>query len=473
MARCPRCNVEYQSGERFCMHCGSTLVGAEEGRLLLAPADLAALAGSSEYSPLSPLAPHYAGPVRDCEVALAPPLKDAVLSPTRAFYLMELSRDTFAQEVLLVRDAARYHWSEGDSGARIRDVAAARDFLAEVRDRLASSVSGREAWPLITVTKTSLQVLTGVAVLCRNLSRVGKAASFVTLSHLEAFLGRQVSAGEIAELAGEGLVKTLGDDDPVIMIEARGEDLYLLLNDYERYFIIQVLTSGALDYPSLGIVVRDGTACLVTNPSGGADIVVRGLDPEAIASLVNWAWTAGTSASGASSPPVERKVVVPSQPAAQPTAAHERQTPKTEAEQVQPAAPDLPPPVSRSSISAKVVIIAAIALFVLVIAAAGVGYWYYTSRTAPSGTAGGIPPKAGPAAPAKVSAPQAPPPAATQVSPGRTGGQPRQEQPKRQVRPVQPPPPQRGQGSWVDRTLGPAPAGPVRQPSVDPRDIGQ
>jgi hypothetical protein len=471
MARCPRCNVEYQAEERFCMHCGSTLVGAEEGRLFFTPGDLAALAGSSDYSPLSPLAPHYAGPVSDCQVALAPPLKDAVFSPARAFYLMELSRDTFAQEVLLVRDGARYHWSERDSGVSIREVAAARDFLAEVRDRLASSVSGREAWPLITVTKTSLQVLTGVAVLCRNLSRVGKAASFVTLSHLEAFLGRQVSAGEIAGLAGEGLVKTMGDDDPVIMIEARGEELYLLLNEYERYFIIQVLTSGALDYPSLGVVVRDGTVCLVTNPSGGADIVVRGLDPEAIASLVNWAWTAGTSASGASSPPVEPKVVVPSQPAAQPTAAYEPQTPETEAEQGHPAAPELPPPVSRSSISAKVVIIAAIALFVLIIAAAGAGYWYYISRTAPSGTAGGVPPKTAPAAPAKVSAPQTPPPA-TQVSPGRTGGQPRQEQPKRQVRPVQPPP-QKSQGSWVDRTLGPAPAGPVRQPSVDPRDIGQ
>jgi hypothetical protein len=472
MARCPRCNVEYQREERFCMHCGSTLVGTEEGHLFLAPADLAALAGSNEYSPLSPLAPHYAGPVRDCGVSLAPPLKDAVLSPTRAFYLMEISRDAFAQEVLLVRDGARYHWSEGDSGASIREVAAPRDFLDEVRGRLVPSVSGRDAWPLITVTKTSLQVLTGVAVLCRDLSRLGKAASFVTLSHLEAFLGRQVPAGQIAELTGEGLVKTLGDDDPVIVLEARGEELYLLLNEYERYFIIQVLTSGALDYPSLGIAVRDRTACLITNPSGGADIVVRGLDPDAITSLVNWAWTAGTSASGVSSPPVGPKVVVPGQPATQATATYERQTLKAEVEQGHPVAPDLPPPVSRSSISAKVVIIAAIALFVLIIAAAGAGYWYYINRTAPSDAAGSVPPKTEPAVPARVSAPQAPAPAAAQVSPGRTGGQPRQEQPKRQVRPAQPPP-QKSQGSWVDRTLGPAPAGPVRQPSVDPRDMGR
>jgi hypothetical protein len=463
------------------MFCGKPLADApKDGRISLTQNDLAALAGSADYSPLSPLAPYYAGAVTSCPVTLDAAVSRAVFSPKRAFYFIELTRDAFLQDVLLVSDGARYRWSERDSAVTISREESPRDFIGWTRQTLAASVTSEKELPLLLIRKESLKTLTAIAVLCRELSRVDKAASFITLSHLKSFLdGKEVSSEEIAYLAGNGFIRMMDDADPLIFLEEKGEALYLLLNEYDRYFIIQILTDGVQDYPSFGLAVRQGSACLVTNPGGGADLVIRCTDPEAIGSLINWAWTVHPLPEApvpAAPAPEVHEVSVSSSATTQ-----NRQQPPIREKTPQRNPASNPSP--GSSRKVLILVIAAVVFVLGIITVAG-GYLYWRSRTAAPGTAEKAPvrktvpaatPAVAPAAPTNA----APPPAAKPVkktSPAEKGTAvkpPPQKQQPPQGRAGQQQTPQKSSGSWLDKTLGTAPGGPVTPPSTDPRDMGR
>ncbi len=483
MAHCPQCKAEYRDGDRFCMFCGKPLADApKDGRIYLTQNDLAALAGSTDYSSLSPLAPYYAGPVTSCPVTLDAAVSKAVLSPKRAFYFIEFTRDAFLQDVLLVSDGSCYRWTERDSAVTISREASPRDFIGWTRQTLTASVTSEKELRLLSIRKKSLKTLAAVAVLCRELSRVDKAASFVTLSHLKSFLdGKEVSSEEIDYLAGNGFIRIMDDADPLIFLEEKGEELYLLLNEYDRYFIIQVLTGGAPDYPSFGLAARQGSACLITNPGGDADLVIRCADPEAIRSLINWAWTVHPlieTPLPAAPPRDVRNVSVP--PSA--TTQNRQQPPiRKKTPQRNPVSDPSP----RSSRKVLILVIAAVAVVLAIITVAG-GYWYWKSRTAaPATTADTAAEKAPvrmavPETPAAV--PAAPTPAVPAVKPvkkaapaerGTVVKPPPQKQQPPQGRAGQQQTPKKSSGSWLDKTLGTSPGGPVTPPSTDPRDMGR
>lgn len=486
MAQCPQCKAEYQDGDRFCMFCGKPLADApKDGRIVLTQNDLAALAGSADYSPLSPLAPYYAGAVASCPVTLDTAVGRAVLSPRRAFYFIELTRDAVLQDVLLAGDGSWYRWSERDSAVTISREGSPRDFIGWTIQTLAASVTTVKEPPLLSIRKDSLKTLAAIAVLCRELSRVDKAASFITLSHLKSFLdGKEASSEEIDYLAANGFIRIMDDADPLIFLEEKGEELYLLLNEYDRYFIIQVLTSGVSDYPSFGLAVRQGSACLITNPGGAADLVIRRADAEAIGSLINWAWTVHPlieAPAHAAAPPREVRNV----PVSPSGATQNRQQPpiweKT------PQRNPVSDPSPRSLRKGLILVIAAVAFALVMITVAG-GYWYWKSRAAaPNTTAETATEKA----PARKAAPQTPaavPAPPTQTTPPPAAKPVRKAPPAERTTAVKPPPqkqqppqgrtsqqqtPQKGSGSWLDRTLGTAPGGPVTPPSTDPRDMGR
>lgn len=295
MAQCPGCKAEYLSGDRFCMFCGASLEEtAQDGGISLTGNDLAALAGSFDYSPLSPLAPHYVGPAKASPVTLDASAKRAILSPKRAFYFLELARDTFSQDVLLVGEGTYHRWSEGESGVTITKENSPRDFIAWTQEKLTGLITTAGELPLTSIRKRSLRSLTAVAILCGQLTGVDPAASFVTLSDLEFFLdGKEELSPEIEHLVRNGFLRTVGDDDPLIFLEEKGEKLHLLLNEYDRYFVIQVLTNSVPDYPCLALAARKGSLCLITSPEGSPDIFFRGMDRDGTSSLINWAWTTG------------------------------------------------------------------------------------------------------------------------------------------------------------------------------------
>jgi len=488
MAQCPQCKAEYRDGDRFCMFCGKPLADApKDGRISLTQNDLAALAGSAAYSSLSPLAPNYAGAVTPCPVTLDAAVSKAVLSPKRAFYFIQLTRDAFLQDVLLVSDGSCYRWSERDSAVTISREVSPRDFIGWTRQTLTASVTSEKELPLLSIRKESLKTLAGIAVLCRELSRVDKAASFITRSHLTSFLdGKEVSSEEIDYLAGNGFIRIMDDADPLILLEEKGEELYLLLNEYERYFIVQVLTDGAPDYPSFGLAVRQGSAFLITNPGTGADLVIRCADPEGIGSLINWAWTvhplieAPVPAAAPATPPREvHNVSVPQSGTAQ----NRQQPPMREKTPQRNPVSDPSPGSSRKVL---ILVIAAVVFILGVITVAG-GYWYWKSRAAAPGTTADTATekapvrKTVPETPAAVSASPthaAPPPAVKPVKKaapaerGTVAKPPPQKQPP-QGRASQQQTPQKSSGSWLDKTLGTAPGGPVTPPSTDPRDMGR
>jgi hypothetical protein len=293
--QCPKCNAVYENTDSFCMSCGTALQKrTENGRILLTRDDLAAMAGSNTYTQLSPLAAYYQETVEKTKTPVMEPLLlDAILSPERAFFLIEFTRDSFRQDVLLLRNSSYYRWEENASGVSISKETNPRDFIKRVTALLAQCIVKQDTSSK-SIKKELLKTLAAVAVLCRELSAIDEAASFITMSHLESFIGSgEGLPAEIAELSQQGFIRCIGDPEPLIMLEKKGEALFLLLNEYERYFIVQVLTDVMSDYLSLNFAAREGTLCLITNPRGSDDLVTRGIDSEGIAPLINWAWTAG------------------------------------------------------------------------------------------------------------------------------------------------------------------------------------
>jgi hypothetical protein len=280
------------------MSCGTALQKRpEDGRVLLKQDDLAGIAGSHPYTPLSPLAPYYQGPVKMKMATLEPSALNAVLRPDRAFFLIELTRDSFRQDVLLIRDSSCYRWEEAASGVSLSKETSPRGFIGRTT-KLLAGYSSKGNTSLMSIKTKSLKTLAAVVVLCRNLSTIHRAASFITISHLESFIGTgEGLPGEIKDLSQQGFIRCIGAEEPLIVLDKKGDELFLLLNEYERYFIIQILTDGIPDYPSLNFAARKGSLYLLTNPKGSDCLVIRRVDSEGISSLINWAWTTSVSVS--------------------------------------------------------------------------------------------------------------------------------------------------------------------------------
>lgn len=297
MMQCPKCKAVCESDDSFCMSCGTALEKRPDRRQIrLTENDLAGIAGSQPYTPLSPLAPYYQGPVK-MKRAIEPSALNAILSPDRAFFLIELTRGSFRQDVLLIRDSSCYRWEEEASGVSLSKETGPRGFLGRAT-KLLAGYSSKGNSSLMSIKTKSLKTLAAVVVLCRNLSTIHRAASFITLSHLESFIGTgEGLPAEIKDLSQRGFIRCIGVEEPLIVLDKKGEELFLLLNEYERYFILQVLTDGISDYPSLHFAVRKGSLYLLTNPKGSDCLVIRRVDPEGIGSLINWAWTTSVSVS--------------------------------------------------------------------------------------------------------------------------------------------------------------------------------
>jgi hypothetical protein len=291
---CPKCNADYLKGDNFCISCGNDLRHTEEnipGKILLKEDALAGIAGSHPYTALSPLAGFYQGPAEMKPVTMEPSILNAILQPERAFYVIELTGNSFQQEVLLVKESSFHLWKEKDSAASISREAGPREFIERTKTLLAQCISNNNT-SLISIKQKSLRTLAAVAALCKALSGINEAASFVTISHLESFVGGgEGLPAEIKELSRQGFIRCIGAEEPLIVLEQKGGNLLSLLNEYDRFFILQILTEGVPDYPSLHLAAWKGSLCLITKPKGSDDLVIRALDAEGMKSLIDWAWT--------------------------------------------------------------------------------------------------------------------------------------------------------------------------------------
>jgi len=290
---CPDCGKAVPQGSRFCPSCGGNLKKtAGNSHILLKRDELAAIAGSYPYNALSPLAAYHQGAVEKRQGALEPsPVLNALLSPSRAFFLIELTSNSFRQDVLLARDSAYYRWEENDSGVSVSKEASPRVFIERITALLGQYIA-KDNTSLMSITKQSLKTLAAANVLCSELTDVDPAASFITTSHLESFLGgKDGLPAAINELSRKGFVRLIGNADPLIVLEPKGQELFLLLNAYDRYLIIQVLVEGVPGYPSINFASRMGSLYLIANDRESGDLVVRGMDREGMRSLIHWSWT--------------------------------------------------------------------------------------------------------------------------------------------------------------------------------------
>ncbi len=211
--------------------------------------------------------------------------------------------------------------------------------------------------------------------------------------------------------------------------------------------------------------------------------MIRRADPEAIGSLINWAWTVHPliETPVPAAPPREVRNVSMSPSA---TTQNRQQPPIREKTPQRNPVSDPSPGSSRKVL---ILVIAAVAFVLVIITVAG-GYWYWKSQTAAPGTTAdtatekapvrkAIPetPTAVPAAPTPGATPPAvkPPKKAATAERGTVVKPPPQKQQPPQGRAGQQQTPQKSSGSWLDKTLGTAPGGPVTPPSTDPRDMGR
>ena len=305
---CPTCGARLETDDVFCANCGSKVevtqtkeipvtaksTDVEEAETALTRQLIKEIASSFECSYLSPLSSLYHGGKKE-KVGKSPineALLQVILEPEKAFYLTGMTREKSYQKVLLINDGTYYRWIDEDGRVVITREESPWKFLESICTDVTQNVT--EAEPSLVVLKQKqVEILKGIDALCQALTEMKVVPAFTTLTQLKSFLGSgEEITGQVRELSQQHFIKLIGYDNPVITIEARGQEIVRALVDYDVYYTIQVLTEGVDEYPSFHLLARGSRLYMLTNPENGEDIVVRTLDASGLRSLINWAWLA-------------------------------------------------------------------------------------------------------------------------------------------------------------------------------------
>ncbi len=305
---CPVCGAQLKADDKFCPNCGSKVgvsaskeaqvaarpAGAEEAGTVLTREFIQQIADSFECNYLSPLSSlcHGKKKERVGESPIDEALLQVILKPEKAFYLTAMTREKSSQKGLLIKNGACYRWVDEDGRVVITREESSRKFLDSIRNDVTRNITEAES-SLLMLKREQLDILKGVYSLCHALTEMKVVPAFTNMDQLKSLLGSSEEIIEqVRELSRQGLIRLIGYDNPIITIEARGEEIAGALVDYDVYYTIQVLTEGVDAYPSFHLLARGSRLYMVTNPNNGEDIIFRTLDASGFRSLIDWAWLA-------------------------------------------------------------------------------------------------------------------------------------------------------------------------------------
>ncbi|MHB8137327.1 MAG: hypothetical protein ACYDGO_02945 [Smithellaceae bacterium] len=256
------------------------------------------IAAAYEYNSLSPLfALHMTQQNgKKANTPLKAKLLNAILKPSKAFYLTAIRGDSIYQKILLVGDSICCRWEDQDGSVIVAQEKTARNFIKDIIGDISATISDSQK-SIIVFTRGQIVALKGIYSLCQAISQMKVKPIFTTYDHLKSFLnaGDEIK-GQLDDLAAKGMVKLTGTDNSIITLELRGEEVYRVLEDYDAFYTMQVLTEGRDDFSSLYLIAEGGRLHMMSNPGNGDEIIMRGIDTAGLRSLLNWSWTSAASA---------------------------------------------------------------------------------------------------------------------------------------------------------------------------------
>lgn len=298
--KCPRCQAHTAPDDIFCPQCGVKLAQGMQAVAAASPAVLThnmirRMAAEHEYNRLSPLSALTGIFSKEDGngIDLDSGILSAVLQPEKAFYLTVRRGSGVYQEILLTRNSACYRWTDRDSKIVIESEASPRSFIEHIYSVIAREITTNSGMDVI-LSREEIPVLKAVASLCGILSLIKVRGDFTTSGLLQQMLKSGSSLQEhLKELSKKGLVRLAGTDDLLIRLTDNGRAMVGVLEDYDAFYMLQVLTEGRDEFASVYLVLNNGGLYLLSNPLNGDEVVVRTLDGERLRSILNWMWVAG------------------------------------------------------------------------------------------------------------------------------------------------------------------------------------
>lgn len=310
---CPTCGAPSQPDDAFCANCGKKLMEEKvEGTAVTAKAEveekvaaepkevvfthelLREIAATYEYNTLSPLfalhVTHKSG--KRLDIPIKDKLFDAILNPSKAFYLTVATGGIVYQKILLVKDSICCRWVDYNGKVIVTEEKSARAFLNYIYGEISPAIQFSEKL-VLALNRGQIVILKGIYSLCQAIARVKVSPVFTTYDRLRTFLKADDKIKkQLEDLAAKGMVKLIGVDNPIITLQDRGEEIYRALEAYKAFYTMQVLTEGREEFPSLHLVSEGGRLYMMSNPGNGEEVIIRTLDASGLRSLLNWLWIA-------------------------------------------------------------------------------------------------------------------------------------------------------------------------------------
>ena len=323
---CPACGTLMAPGDIFCASCGVQLTpGAQAAapskvmnssspveKLEPPPAGtprtvhigqgtvlshglIRQLAATHEYNKLSPLfALSGVEKIKGgTSISIDSGMLSAILLPARTFCLTARAAGNLYQEILLAGGPTCYRWSDRDGTVVVNREPGPRNFIEHIYGSIARDIKGNGSTNVI-LAREEIPVLKAIASLCSVLTLMKVRKAFTTFGWLQQMLkSADGLKGQLATLSQKGLVSLAGTGDPIVRLTEKGKAMVSILEDYDAFYTLQVLTGDHDEFASVYLVVNSGSLYLLTNPDNGDEVVVRTMDGAGLRSVLNWMWTAG------------------------------------------------------------------------------------------------------------------------------------------------------------------------------------
>lgn len=298
---CLACGAPFKSGDVFCAACGKRLgdkrvveaVSAAEGTVLSHEL-IKEIASCYEFNTISPFSALDSAEKREKKgnLPVEGNLLDAILKPSKSFYLTASADNRLYQKILLGKDSTCFRWIDEDGRVVVNREKSPRDFIDYIYREISGGMSSNER-SIVLLKREQILILKAINSLCQALSQTKLKTVFTTYDHLKQFLEADDGLkGQLDDLANDEMVRITGSGNPIITLGVKGDEIIKMLEEYDVFYTLQVLAEGREEFPSVTLTLRSSKLYMMSNPGNGDDVVVRTLDTANLRAVLNWMWTA-------------------------------------------------------------------------------------------------------------------------------------------------------------------------------------
>ncbi len=323
---CPSCGMPFAAGDVFCGACGTRLVQDRDREgdtkvktraktaiaekpekpaneklpkfskakgTILSHKLIKEIASSHEYNNISPLSALNPSEKKKkkVDIPLDSSILDAILKPSKSFYLTARAGNKLYQKILMVKDSTCCRWEDEDGTVLVNREKNPRDFIDYIYSEISKIILDSEK-SLVTIKREQILILKAINSFCQALTKTKVKTAFAVYDHLKQFLKADDGLkGRLDELAKDGMVRITGSDNPIITLGAKGQEIIEILENYDTFYTLQVLTEGRDEFPSINLLLKSGRLYMISNPKNDGYVLVRTLNAANLRAVLNWMWT--------------------------------------------------------------------------------------------------------------------------------------------------------------------------------------